>query len=395
MASATIDQQLAEYGVLDEPGGRDLQALVDIAALVCDVPTAAINLISTDHQHQVATAGFDPSICLRADSMCAAVIDDAHTVVAEDASKDPRFADNPFVTGIIGDVRFYASAPLDTPDGTRIGRLCVFDEKPRRLDRDQEEVLRVLAGRVVDVLELRLRSRQLEQARDELRRSNELLTLFAGQVSHDLRSPLTAVLANTELLASEPAVTADPDASRLVEATLDAGRRMAGLIEAILEYARPGAALELGEVALEEVLADVRHDLAPLVERTGGSVTSGPLPRVRGDARQLHAVLQNLIGNALKYHSPGTAPAVRVEATPVDSRVDSVHRITVTDNGPGIPADRRDALFGLYARGEETVEGSGIGLATARRIVEAHGGRIGIEEAPGGGALIWFTVPAA
>ena len=385
----TADAQLADYGVLTEPPARDLQALVDLAAMVCEVPTAAINLISSDRQHQVATAGFDPSVCLRKDSMCAAVLDETRTVIAEDASLDPRFADNPFVTGEIGDVRFYASAPLDTPEGVRIGRLCVFDDRARKLSEQQSEVLHTLAARVVDVLELRLRSRQLEAARDELHRSNELLTLFAGQVSHDLRSPLTAVLANAELLAGEPAVVADPDSASLVTATLDAGHRMASMIETILSYAKPGADLVITEVALAAVVEHVRADLAPLLEARGAVIEVADLPVVCADERQLYTVLQNLVSNAVKYTR--RAPVVRVAAEETGAQ----RRITVTDNGPGIPLDRREALFGLYTRGESSIEGTGIGLATARRVIEAHGGRIGIEDGPDGGTRVWFTLPHA
>lgn len=386
----TADTQLAAYGVLEEPGGRDLQALVDIAATICNVPSAAINLISSDHQHQVATSGFDPSVCLRSDSMCAAVLDDSGTVIAEDASLDPRFADNPFVTGDIGDVRFYASAPLDTPAGVRIGRLCVFDEQPRTLDEEQAGVLKVLAERVVDVLELRLRSRQLEQAQEELRRSNELLGLFASQVSHDLRTPLTAVLANAELLADEPVVQGDPEIAQLVEATVAAGKRMATLIETILGYARVGAALERSDVALDALVEHAMSDLGPALRDRGAVVVHADLPVVLADEQQLYAVLLNLISNAVKFTPIGTAPRIVVAA----EQLDGAWRITVTDNGRGIPADRRDGLFELYARGDSTVDGTGIGLATARRAVEAHGGAIGIEDAPGGGTTFWFTLPS-
>ncbi|WP_183407044.1 GAF domain-containing sensor histidine kinase [Nocardioides marmorisolisilvae] len=384
------DAQLEEYGVLEEPGGRDLQALVDIAATICNVPTAAINLISTGHQHQVATSGFDPSVCLRSDSMCAAVLDDSRTVIAEDASKDPRFADNPFVTGVIGDVRFYASAPLDTPSGVRIGRLCVFDEVPRPLDEDQAEVLHVLAERVVDVLELRLRSRQLEEARDELHRSNELLSMFASQVSHDLRTPLTAVLANAELLAGEPVVQADREIEQLVTATVAAGHRMATLIETILGYARVGAALERTDVSLTALVEHAISDLGPALRDRGAELVFEDLPTVLADEQQLYAVLLNLISNAVKFTPAGTKPRVVVAA----SRGGQTWRISVTDNGRGIPANQRDGLFELYARGDSTVDGTGIGLATARRAVEAHGGEIGIDDADGGGTTVWFTLPA-
>ena len=385
----SADQAIARYRVLDEPGGRDLQALVELAALVCDVPNAAINLITRDHQHQVAAAGIDPSVCSREDSMCAVVLDDPAPVVAPDASVDPRFAENPFVSGAIDTVRFYASAPLVTPEGTTIGRLCVFDTQPHELAAERAAVLQVVAERVVDVLELRLRSRQLELSQAELSRSNELLTLFAGQVSHDLRSPLTAILANTELLATEPAVVADPVVTELVTATYDAGRRMAGLIDTILGYARVGSEVERSAVRLDEVLTHVLDDLGPVIAQRSARVTHEPLPEVAGDATLLYAVLQNLVANAVKFTPPERTPEVHVDA----ARDRDAWRVAVTDNGRGIPSADRDHVFALHARGDRSVQGSGIGLATARRAVEAHGGRIGVDDAPGGGTVVWFTLP--
>lgn len=389
MVTPSADQAIARYRVLDEPGGRDLQALAELAALVCGVPNAAINLITRDHQHQVAAAGIDPSVCSREDSMCAVVLDDPAPVVAPDASADPRFAENPFVSGEIDTVRFYASAPLVTPEGTTIGRLCVFDTEPHELAAERAAVLQVVAERVVDVLELRLRSRQLELSQAELSRSNELLTLFAGQVSHDLRSPLTAILANTELLTTEPAVAADPVAAELVRATYDAGRRMAGLIDTILGYARVGSEVERAVVRLDEVLDHVLDDLGPVVAQRSARVTRDPLPEVQGDATLLYTVLQNLLANAVKFTPPERAPEVHVGA----GRDGDAWRISVADNGRGIPAADRDDVFALHARGDRSVQGSGIGLATARRAVEAHGGRIGVEDADRGGAVVWFTLP--
>jgi signal transduction histidine kinase len=398
---STPDEAIARYGALETGGARDLHALAELAALVCGVPNSAINLITRDHQHQIAAAGIDPSVCSREDSMCAVVLDDTRTVVVSDASADPRFSANPFVSGEIDDVRFYASAPLITPDGTTIGRLCVFDTEPHELAADRADVLQVVAARVVDVLELRLRSRQLEQSleeltrtQEELTRSNELLSLFAGQVSHDLRSPLTAVLANAELLATEPVIAQDPAVADLVVATINAGHRMAAMIDTILAYARTGARLERRTVRMDDLLDNVLADLSPLVSSRSAQVRRDGLPEVQADADQLYAVLLNLVSNAVKFTPPDRVPEVVVAA----ARQDGMWRVTVSDNGPGIPSSDRETVFELHSRGtrgaQKVVEGSGIGLATARRAVEAHGGRIGIDDGADGGTTIWFTLPA-
>lgn len=398
------DLAIARYGVVGEPVARDLQALADLTAQVCNVPHAAINLITTSAQHQVAAAGFDPSVCAREDSMCAAVLADQETVVVTDASRDARFRDNPFVTGEIGRVRFYASHALTTPEGSVIGRLCVFDDQPRELGRDQRDVLAVLAERVVDALELRLRTRQLERSlaqltrtRDELHRSNEKLAVFAGQITHDLRAPLTALLANAELLATDPAVVGEPDVRALADATVESGRRMATMIEQIHAHALVGSRLRTVPVDLTSVALDAVRDLAPAVRETRADVDVRPMPKATADPELLYAVMLNLIGNALKYRRPGVAPRVVVHAAPEPGLV----RVAVRDNGPGVPAADRDRIFDLFSRADTTVRGSGIGLATVRRVVEAHGGEVGVTDGGSpdlpdrsGGTTVWFTLPA-
>ncbi|WP_374968706.1 ATP-binding protein [Terrabacter sp. BE26] len=396
-ATRRREAALHEYDVLGNAPQRELQALVDIAAQVCDVPRAAINLITATHQQQIATTGFDPSICAREDSMCAAVLEHADRVVVPDASLDARFRHNPFVTGVLGDVRFYASAPLTTPDGVIIGRLCVFDATPRHLDAAQEQSLSAVAERVVDVLELRLRTRRLQdslealtQAQEELRRSNEALSVFAGQVSHDLRTPLTAIMASTELLGQEDSVRADEWAQRLVTTAHRAAGRMAGMIEEILAYALVGAELRRSRTDVDEVLASALEDLEPALRASGATVTSDRLPVLIVDRQQLYSVLLNLVSNAVKYARPQIAPRVAVSA---EQRPGS-WRITVQDNGIGIAEADRKKVFELFNRIETSVQGSGIGLATVKRIIEAHGGAIGIGTVEGPGCSVWFELPA-
>ena len=363
---------------------------------MCGVGHAAINLVTDTEQHQVATVGFDASVCAREDSMCAAVLHDTGVVMVPDASKDDRFRENPFVAGGIGHVRFYASAALITPGGIVIGRLCVFDTEPRALDRAQTALLTSLAERVVDALELRLRSRQLEEslarltrAQEELRRSNEKLALFAGQISHDLRTPLTALRANVEMLAEEPAVAGDDLLRTLADGALRAGHRMTGMIEDIHAHALLGADLRPVPVDLGEVVSEVLRDLWPAILEADAHVEVGELPMVCGDPQQLYAVLANLLSNALKFRRPGITPVVDVRAVSDPGG----HRVEVRDNGPGVPQNQRARVFELYARAHTETPGSGIGLATARRIVENHDGTIGLDPAEGGGCVAWFRLP--
>jgi signal transduction histidine kinase len=236
---------IAAYEVLDgSPQPAGLHALTELAAMVSGVPMAAINLITGDQQHQLAAVGFDPVECRREDSMCAAVLDEPGPVVVADAREDDRFRDNPFVTGELGRTRFYASHRLVTPDGTTIGRLCVFDEQPREGDASRHQALAALAGRVVDVLELELARRRLEDAHRQVAEAETRLATFASQVGHDLKNPLSAISMSLEM-AREEAGAADRTVSQdLLDLRERAGRstaRMQSMIDEILVLARGGA----------------------------------------------------------------------------------------------------------------------------------------------------------
>ncbi len=390
------EAELERLGALDPLPGRELQALVDLAAELCGVPMVALNLISRDAQHQVAASGFDAGICTRPDSMCAAVLDEPDPVVVADARLDDRFAANPFVTGAIGDVRFYASSPLVTRNGVHIGRLCIFDEVPHELDDAKREMLPLLADRVIDILELSVRSRDLEatiseltETRLELHRSNASLSAFAEQVSHDLRTPLTAIMTGVELLVDEPAIAGDDELVTVLQGALRSGHRMADMIERILEQARLGARIDADEVDLTTLVQNVREDLDPLLAIDDAKIIHPDLPVIHGDARLIHVVLLNLVSNAVKFTRPHRRPVVTIATT----RTERGWRIAVSDNGEGIPAGDRERIFDHYARGHEEVDGSGIGLASVRRIVGAHGGTIGVDDAEGGGALVWVELP--
>ncbi len=169
-----------------------------------------------------------------------------------------------------------------------------------------------------------------------------------------------------------------------LRATSDRARE---LVDGVLDYARSGE-LVVEKVSLRDVTADVAADLRPQLAAAGATLVVGELPDVRADPRQLRRVLQNLVGNALKFR--GEDPP-RVEIAADRGREEWV--VSVRDNGIGI--DREDArrVFAMFSRVQRRVEGSGIGLAVCRRVVEAHGGRIWVEPAEGGGSAFHFTLP--
>ena len=176
---------------------------MELAAQGAGVPFAAINLLGARAQHQVATSGFEGVDSPIESSMCRLAVEAGRPIMLEDAGEDVRFAQNPWTTGEIGHVKFYGSHPLRTPAGVVIGTLCVFDNDSHPVSPESAKGLAQLADRVVDVLELELASRLLSAANDRLSTSNDRLAFFAGQVSHDLKNPLTSVSLSLESLELE------------------------------------------------------------------------------------------------------------------------------------------------------------------------------------------------
>jgi len=167
--------------------------------------------------------------------------------------------------------------------------------------------------------------------------------------------------------------------------------RMQALISALLDYSRVGTRVgEFIELDLEVVLADVLAILRGAFEETGAIVTHDPLPCMRGDRVQIGQLIQNLIGNAMKFHG-NLPPRVHVSA----ARQDGAWQISVMDHGIGIEPEYVERVFVIFERlhGPEEYPGTGIGLAICKRIVERHGGRIWVEPTPGNGATFCFTLP--
>lgn len=390
---AQADRLIAEYGILERTPDA-LQSVVELAAYVAAVPMATVNIITTRHQHQIAAVGFDPAICAREDSMCAVDLHLAEPVAVSDARLDPRYRDNPFVTGELGDVKYYASHPL-LLRGVPIGTLCVFDEEPHEVDDERRGLLATLAERIVDILELERRAEQLRLALDhtealrcELVRSNDQLSAFAGQISHDLASPLTAIAMSLELLHER--FEDEPDAPASVGDWIETGlrgvTRMEAMIRDILTYARVGGELSRAAVDLTTLARAAADDLG--VAEADARITVAPLPTLCVDATQMRALFQNLLSNALKF-SPGVA---QVEVTA--HREQAMWRIEVADRGIGIADADVQRVFDPLVRAQSHIAGNGIGLSTCRRIVQAHGGGIGIHPREGGGSVAWFLLPA-
>jgi PAS domain S-box-containing protein len=242
-----------------------------------------------------------------------------------------------------------------------------------------------------DVTERWAARAQLQQRVEDLARSNQELEQFAYIASHDLSEPLRMVASYTQLLQRRYGASLDGDGQEFMGFIIDGARRMKGLIDDLLAYSRAGRpGRKAREIDLNQVLDDVLKNLERLIADKSAQVERVELPMVNGDKTSLTQLLQNLVGNALKFNT-GTAPQVRIGVTSSDD----VWTFSVTDNGLGIAPKYFERIFIIFQRlnAREKYEGTGMGLAICKKIVEAHGGRIWVESQPGMGSSFFFTLP--
>lgn len=214
---------------------------------------------------------------------------------------------------------------------------------------------------------------------------------LTAELSHDMRVPLTAIIAYLEMVDEELGVDPDPVVAALLARAMRAADRMELMLDQRMEIEPLTVGPTLVQVDLSTVAHQLAVDSARLLELAGARLRIGWLPLVHADPDAMYSVLQNLLTNAVKFTRPGVSPRVSISSRPVPSG----WRISMVDNGIGLPADRHLDVFALFARADPRVEGHGIGLGTVARIVHALDGRVGADEAAGGGAEVWFELPAS
>ena len=250
---------------------------------------------------------------------------------------------------------------------------------------------------MADVLERRVRERTLElaDANTSLKNSNRELEQFASVASHDLQEPLRKIEAfGDRLKMSREAL--NEQSRDYLDRILSSATRMRTLINDLLSFSRVATrAQPFKPVQLAVIAKEVVGDLEGRLQQTQGLVELGELPEIEADPTQMRQLFQNLIGNALKFHRDGVPPVVRVSAAQSESLPENV-TLTVADNGIGFEEQYLDRIFEVFQRlhGRNEFEGTGIGLAICRKIVERHGGSITARSKPGEGSTFLVTLPA-
>ena len=246
----------------------------------------------------------------------------------------------------------------------------------------------VAAGLAAALVRERRRARRAEEQRQRARAE---LQRFASVASHDLAEPLRTVSGFANLVAERYESRLDATGEMFLRYIVEGTVSMQRLLDGMTTWARVGRdGTEREPVDLDAVLKRVVHDLDARIDETEATVLVGELPTVVGDRTQLTELFQNLVANALKFTADSEPPYVAIDA----EREEAGWRLIVADRGPGVPADRREEIFGMFARGKGPDAGTGVGLAVCAKIADNHGGDIRVEENPDGGTLFVVSLPA-
>lgn len=289
---------------------------------------------------------------------------------------------------------------------TLIGMLTLYARADLPFNKDEWTAIATAAGQLAGLLLERERLfSEREEARaaalaaeetaryaEELQRTNDDLRLFSHIVSHDLNEPLRMITSYLELLKKRYGAKLDSDAGEFLDFASDGAARMKVLLAGLLSYTRLGAqGSAMTPVDMAQILQFVLRNLSVRIEEANAAITYDPLPTVTADEQQIGQVLQNLIGNALKFRKTDGECSIHVAA----HREPAGWRFMVRDNGVGIDQKYWERIFLIFQRVGESrqVDGTGIGLAICKKIIERHHGSIWLESEVGAGSTFFFTIP--
>lgn len=402
-------ETLDEYKILDTLSEREFDDLTQIASHICQTPVALITLVGKDRQWHKSKIGIGIQEIPRDLAFCSHTILSDETMIVSDFTKDVRFHDHPLVKD--GPcARFYAGAPLITPNGMRIGALCVLDFASREMTPEQVKTLESLARQVVVLLEMRLSVARLEESRlaaieatAEAQRALKVKTEFLANISHEIRTPMNGIIGMTQIMLDG---NSSPENRGRLEIIRDCGRTLLSLINDILDFSK----LESGSVEFEaqpfDLISAARGTVElfrPLAQQKNLEIrltVDETIPHwYVGDVTRVSQVLTNLLSNAIKFTSQGHIDVM------IDSLVESLSsghhlvHISVKDSGIGIPNDLQNRLFRSFSQVDASITrrfgGTGLGLAICRSLCENMGGRIWVTSEVGKGSNFEFTFFAA
>jgi len=378
-----------KYKLLDTLPESDFDNITSLVATICDVPISLITLLDTDRNFLKSHHGLDIQESPRDISFCGhAILQNEDIFVIEDSRKDSRFIGNPLIDQF--KAIFYAGVPLRNNDGLALGTLCVYDHKPKQLTEVQKKALIILGKQVMNLFDLRLNNRLLDESKKELLERNAELSKFSSHVSHDLKSPLANIISLTTFLKEEEGNVFTEESVEYINFIEESADSLKNYIDGILIHYKSNELLNEDKqtIALNDLFEEVKRihllDDAHFKSNTRDK-------NVFINKAAVTQILINLVDNALKYNS-----SKHPEITLNYSENKNFHIFSVTDNGIGIAQEQQNEVFKLFNNNNQTDvkgnKGTGIGLFTVKNLVKKLNGDIVLKSEIGKGSTFTFTI---
>jgi signal transduction histidine kinase/CheY-like chemotaxis protein len=396
---------LYRYNILDTGEEQEFDDLAYMASYICQTPIAVITMVDENRQWFKSKIGMDVAETPRDIGFCSHVIHQKDLFIVPDAKEDVRFHDNPMVLGA-PHVRFYAGAPLVTPDGHIIGSLSTIDNKPRELTPEQMTALTSLSRQVISQMELRSHMKDLRRANQQLLDNQDLLkeasrhkTYFLSNMSHEIRTPLNSIMGFSELLQLDADRYDLPSHIKMSVNNIEkSGKHLLNVINGVLEISQIEAnkiEVSYSEINLNELVDSVYQMYVIKAAEANIKFSysyEGQLPEVFiSDRTKLSQILINLVGNAIKFTPDGGKVSL-------DINVENSHIIfRVTDTGVGIEKSKQQLIFEPFEQVEfsssRSYEGTGLGLSITKSLVEFLDGQIQVQSQLNKGATFSVSIP--
>jgi two-component system, sensor histidine kinase len=399
-------EALADTELLDSLPDESFDRFTRLAHSILNADISLITLVDQDRQFFMSECGLGEPLCSERQndisySFCRFVVEGGEPFIVENASQDPRVQRNPAVTEL--GVMAYLGMPISTPDGYLLGSLCAVGTVPRKWSPADLKNLSDLAAAVCREVELSEQSTALQRALrlSETRHNEQDRNLHT--IVHDLRTPAGAISSCMELLSMDSDGFSD-ETLELIEMSRESTESLLNMIQQILAKGHDDqsgrSSLEVRPVSLSLMLRRIARILRPFAQDAQVSLNfSWPeeLIHIMVDERLIERVFMNLLTNAVKYSPSGGSVKIRTEF--VGSSENPMCRICVIDQGPGVPDSEKDYIFEEYAVGSTQsnrgMASFGIGLSFCKTVITTHGGRIGVEDATGGGSIFYCILPLA
>ncbi|WP_055446323.1 sensor histidine kinase [Lacinutrix mariniflava] len=378
------------YDLLDSLPEESYDNITEIMSYITKAPISLITLLDNDRNYIKSNCGFPLNESPRNISFCGHAIESEDEImIVEDARKDKRFHDNPLVEN--HEAIFYAGVPLVSPEGYKLGTLCIYDHEPRQLDEAQKKALLSMSKQVVSLFEQHKQNKTLKNIKYKLEKRNLELDKFASVVSHDLKSPLANIISLTELLEQENAGKLNEESKTYLSYLKNSSSSLKDYIDGILKYYKDDIlhSYKKETLTLSTLISEVKKIAVPKNDiKLEYSENLEVLNINKPVALQ---VLVNLITNAIKYNDKSTT-----EVTIGLETSNTHYHFSVKDNSKGIPLNHLNTIFDLFTTlgqiDKDGNIGTGIGLATVKKLVESQGGEISVISTEGVGSTFSFSI---